>query len=133
MGDKQSTKIASAVFTIIDWCNEGSPQLVADISEAGEIASTALSERVPDSGAEARPEPVLVFYVGFVVIIHVFGEVVLEDVERFFCKNANALISGVRWEMYVRSSRVVKESRWSMLYNEDSRQIRYLCESLAAV
>jgi len=133
LGDKQSTKIASAVFTIVDWCNEGSPQLVADISEAGEIASTALSERVPDSGAEARPEPVLVFYVGLVVVIHVFGEVVLEDVERFFCQNANTLVSCVRWEMYVRSSRMVEESRWSMLYNEKSRQIRYLLVSLVTV
>ena len=92
-----------------------------------------MSKRVPNSGAEARPEPVLVFYVGFVVIVHVFREVVLEDVERFFCKDANALISGVRWEVYMRSSRVVEEPRWSMLYNEESRQIRYLCLSLATV
>lgn len=106
---------------------------MADISEAGEVASTALSERVPDSGAEARPEPVFVFYVGFIVVIHVFREVVLEDVEGFFRKNANALIPGVGWEMYVRRSRVVKEPRWSMLYNEESRQIRYLCLSLATI
>ena len=106
---------------------------MTDISEAGEIASTALSERVPNGGAEAWPEPVFVFYVGFIIVVHVFGEVVLENVERFFCKNANTLISRVRWEMYVRSSRVVEESRWSMLYNEESRQIRYLLVSLVTV
>jgi hypothetical protein len=91
-----------------------------------------LGERVPDSGAEARPEPVFVFYVSFIVVVHVLGEVVLEDVERFFCKDADALISRVRWELYVRSSRVVKESRWSVSYNEESRQIRYLGLSLAS-
>lgn len=133
MGDKQSTEIAGTIFAVVDRRDEGSPQLVAHISEAGEIASTALSERVPDSGAEARPEPVFVFYVGFIIVVHVFGEVVLEDVERFFCKDANALISRVRWEMYVRSSRVVKKSRWSMLYNEESRQIRYLFLSLESL
>ena len=99
---------------------------MAHTSEAGEIASTALGERVPDSGAEAWPEPVLVFYVGLIVVVHVFGEVILEDVERFFCKDADALISRVRWEMHVRRSGVVKEPRWSMLYNEESSQIRYL-------
>ena len=133
LGDKQSTEVASTIFAVIDWRNEGSPQLMTDISEAGEIASTALGKRVPDSGAEARPEPVLVFYVGFVIVVHVFGEVVLEDIERLFCKDANALISRVRWEVYVRSSRMVEESRWSVSYNEESRQIRYLGLSLASV
>ena len=100
---------------------------MADVSKAGEISSTTLSERVPDSGAEAWPEPVFVFDVGLIIVIHVFREVILEDVERFFCKDANALISGVRWEVYVRRSRVVKKSRWSMSNNEESRQIRDLC------
>jgi hypothetical protein len=95
LGNKQSTEIASAVFAVVDWRNEGSPQLVADISEAGQIASTALGERIPDSSAEARPKPVFVFYVGFVIVVHVLGEVILEDIERLLCEDANALISGV--------------------------------------
>lgn len=82
LSDKQSTEIASAEVTLMDWSNKWPPKLVADIPEAREISRAALSERVPNSCAETRPEPILVFRVIFIVVVHVVGEFILENVER---------------------------------------------------
>jgi hypothetical protein len=101
--------------------------------ETGNVPSTTLSQRIPDSSAKARPEPVLVFCVGVFVVVHVLGEVVFEYVEWCFRKDADALVPGIRSELYMRSSRMMEESGRSMLYNKESRQIRYLGEKLASL
>ena len=96
LGDKQSTEISCAEVALVDGSNKRSPDLVADIPEAREVSRTTLGKGVPNSGAEAWPQPVLVFRVGLIVVVHVVGEVVLEDVERLVGQNVYALIASIR-------------------------------------
>lgn len=83
LGDEQAAEIACAEVAFVDGGYEWAPQFVADVAETGEVARAALREGIPYCGAEARPEPVFVFGVGFVVVVHIFWKGVFEDVERF--------------------------------------------------
>ena len=95
LSDKQSTEVASAEVAFVYWCDERLPQFVTHIFETAKIPSTTLSKRVPDCGTKAWPKPVFVFCVGLVVIIHIFGEVVFENVERLFREDPDALVPGI--------------------------------------